>query len=131
LARSARLWFFGDENLRRAAADLELAQARFAGALAPRMRRRRQRCRWEAGDKVFQDYDNGRRLVGRAEVPQDAEPVYEVPMFGAVSVIVERFVTGTVTRLPEPGGAPVVERAVLAAPGQLVELLPGWELLAS
>ena len=24
------------------------------------------------------------------------------------------------------GGAPVVERAVLAAPGQLVELLPGW-----
>ncbi len=33
--------------------------------------------------------------------------------------------------LPEGGGAPVVERAVLAAPGQLVELLPGWVPLAS
>jgi hypothetical protein len=29
--------FFGDERLRRAAAELELAQARFAGALAPHM----------------------------------------------------------------------------------------------
>ena len=28
-------WFFGDESLRRAAADLELAQVRFTAALAP------------------------------------------------------------------------------------------------
>lgn len=33
-------WFFGDEALRRAAADLELAQVRFTTALAPHMRRR-------------------------------------------------------------------------------------------
>jgi hypothetical protein len=30
-------WFFGDETLRRAAADLELAQVRFTAALAPHM----------------------------------------------------------------------------------------------
>ncbi len=43
----------------------------------------------------------------------------------------ERFTVGTVTHLPDGSGAPVVERAVLAAPGQLVELLPGWVPLAS
>lgn len=43
----------------------------------------------------------------------------------------ETFAVGTVTHLPEGGGAPVVERAVLAAPGQLAELLPGWKPLAS
>ena len=31
------MWFFGDEQLRRAAADLELAQVRFAATLAPHM----------------------------------------------------------------------------------------------
>ena len=36
LLRSA--WFFGDEALRRAAAELELAQLRFAVALAPHLR---------------------------------------------------------------------------------------------
>jgi hypothetical protein len=36
LLRSA--WFFGDEDLRRAAADLEVAQFRFAAALAPHLR---------------------------------------------------------------------------------------------
>ena len=30
-------WFFGDEHLRRAAADLELAHVRFTAALAPHM----------------------------------------------------------------------------------------------
>lgn len=33
-------WFFGDADLRRAAADLELAHVRFAAALAPHMERR-------------------------------------------------------------------------------------------
>ena len=56
--------------------------------------------------------------------------MFEVPLFGAASTIAERFAIGAVTRLPEGGGA-VVERAVLAAPGQLVELLPGWAPLAS
>ena len=81
--------------------------------------------------KVYVDDDNGRRLVGRAEVPEDCGPVFEVPLFGAASTIAERFTIGTATRLPEGGGAPVVDRAVLAAPGQLVDLLPGWAPLAS
>jgi hypothetical protein len=37
-----------------------------------------------------------------------------------------------VTHVPEGGGGPpVAERVVLAVPGQMVELLPGWEPLAS
>jgi hypothetical protein len=64
-------------------------------------------------------------------VPEGCGPVFEVPLFGAASTIAERFAIGAVTRLPEGGGGAVVERAVLAAPGQLVELLPGWAPLAS
>ena len=81
--------------------------------------------------KVYSDEGGDRRLIGRAEVPEDVGPVYEVPLFGAASTISESFAIGTVTHLPEGGGAPVVERAVLAAPGQLVDLLPGWQPLAS
>ena len=81
--------------------------------------------------KVYLDVNGEKRLVGRADVPDDAGPVFRAPMFGAASVIVVPFIVGAVTRLPEGGGAPVVERAVLAAPGQLVELLPGWVPLAS
>ena len=81
--------------------------------------------------KVYVDDDNGRRLVGRADVPDDCGPVYEVPMFGAASTIAERFAVGAVTCLPEGGGAPVVERAVLLAPGQIAKLLPGWLRLSS
>lgn len=40
LALLRAAWFFGDENLRRAAADLELAQVRFTAALTPHMGRR-------------------------------------------------------------------------------------------
>ena len=57
--------------------------------------------------------------------------MFEVPLVGAASTIAERFAIGAVTRLPEGGGAPVVERAALAAPGQMVELLPGWVPQAS
>ena len=64
-------------------------------------------------------------------MPEGCGPVFEVPLFGAASTIAERFAIGAVTRLPEEGGGAVVERAVLAAPGQLVELLPGWAPLAS
>lgn len=81
--------------------------------------------------RVYLDEGGERRLVGRADVPAECGPVYEVPLFGAASTIAEGFAVGTVTHLPEGGGAPVVERAVLAAPGQLVELLPGWAPLAS
>ena len=34
-------WFFGDEQLRRVAADLELAQVRFTAALAPHLKHRK------------------------------------------------------------------------------------------
>lgn len=81
--------------------------------------------------KVYLDEDGNKRLVGRADVSEDAGPVYEVPLFGAASAIVECFAIGAVTHLPEGGDAPVVERAVLAAPGQLVDLLPGWQPLSS
>lgn len=37
---SRHVWFFGDENLRRAAEALEVAQARFVAALAPHVARR-------------------------------------------------------------------------------------------
>jgi hypothetical protein len=81
--------------------------------------------------KVYMAEDGDARLVGRADVPEEAGPVFEVPMFSAASTIVERFSLVALTRIPAGGGAPVVERAVLLAPGQLAELLPGWEPLAS
>ena len=81
--------------------------------------------------EVYLDENGDRRLIGRAEVPADCGPVFKVPMFGGASDIAETFAIGAVTRLPDGGGAPVVERAVLAAPGQLVELLPGWAPLES
>jgi hypothetical protein len=77
------------------------------------------------------DEGGEKRLIGRADVPENCGPVYEVPLFGAASTIAESFTVGAVTHMPEGIGAPVVERAVLAAPGQLVDLLPGWAPLAS
>ena len=81
--------------------------------------------------RVYLDDGNSKRLIGRADVPDDCGPVYELELFDPKSVIREHFTVGTVTHLPDGGGAPVVERAVLAEPRQLVELLPGWEPLAS
>jgi len=80
--------------------------------------------------KVYLDESGEKRLIGRADVPEDCGPVFEVPLFGAASTIAEQFTIGTVTHFLA-GGGPVVERAVLASPGQLVELLPGWQPLAS
>lgn len=79
---------------------------------------------------VYLDQNGERRLIGRAGVPEGNGPVFEVLLLGGASAISEVFTVGTVTHVPDGGGAPVVERAVLAAPGQLVELLPGWEPLA-
>ena len=81
--------------------------------------------------KVYFEHNGERRLIGRADLPEDCGPVFEVPLLGTASTIAERFAVGAVTRLPEGGGAPVVERAVLAVEGQLVGLLPGWTPLAS
>ncbi|GAA0571072.1 hypothetical protein GCM10009416_07090 [Craurococcus roseus] len=81
--------------------------------------------------KVYTDDDGGRRLIGHADVPDDCGPVYEVPVVKEALAATEEFAVGAVTHPPEGGGAPVAERAVPAAPGQLVELLPGWAPLAS
>jgi len=81
--------------------------------------------------KVFTNDDGGYRLLGRADVPDGCGPVFEVPAVKEALAITEEFAVGTVTHPPEGGGAPVAERAVLVVPGQLVELLPGWEPLAS
>lgn len=81
--------------------------------------------------KVYLDEAGSQRLVGRADIPADTGPVLAVPLFGAASVVCEQFTIGTVTHLPAAGGAPMVERVVLLAPGQLPELLPGWQPLAS
>ena len=81
--------------------------------------------------KVYTDDDGGRRLIGRADVPDDCGPVYEVPAVTEALAITEEFAIGTVTHLPESGGTPVVERVVLAVAGQVVELLPGWVPLKS
>ena len=56
--------------------------------------------------KVYLDENGDRRLIGRAEVPADCGPVFEVPMFGAAApAVVESFTVGTVTHLPDGGGA--------------------------
>ena len=87
------------------------------------------RCRDAPTLKVYLNEDGGTRLVGRADVPDHAGPVYEVPLSGAAPAGAERFAIGTVTRFPA-GGAPTAERAVLLTPWQWAELLPGWEPLA-
>ncbi len=81
--------------------------------------------------KVCLDECGEKRLVGRADIPDDTGPVYEVPLFGAVSVIRERFTVGTVTHLPAGAAVPCVERAVLLSPGQVAGFLPGWQPLTS
>ena len=81
--------------------------------------------------KVYLEENGEKRLVGRADVPEGHGPVLEVPVPGAPSVVTERFTIGTVTHAPVAGGAPVVEQAVLMAPGQIAKVLPGWVRLAS
>lgn len=80
--------------------------------------------------KVYVDEDGEKRLVGRADIPEDSGPTFEVPLFGATSIIVELFIIGTVTHVG-PGGACRVERAVILSPLQHAELLPGFQSLSS
>ena len=81
--------------------------------------------------KVYVFDDSGYRLVGRADVPDEGSPVYEVPLFGLTSVIKERFTISAVTHLQPGSSLPTVERAVVLSAGQLPEILPGWQPLAS
>ena len=79
--------------------------------------------------KVYLDEDGGTRLLGRAEVPEDCGPVFEVPLSGVAATAAEWFAIGTVTRFAA-GGVPVAERAVLLTPWQRADLLPGRVPLA-
>jgi hypothetical protein len=81
--------------------------------------------------KVYRGAGGDKQLIGRANIPEDVGPLYEVRLFGAASTIVDKFTIGTVTHLPKGGGSLVVERAVLVADGQFPEVLPGWQPLAS
>ena len=81
--------------------------------------------------KVYIDDCGEKRLIGRADVPDEQVLVYEVSLFGANSTITEQFMLGVITHLAADGADPFVERAVLLAPGQQPELLPGWQPLAS
>ena len=76
--------------------------------------------------KVYLFDDRKRRLVGSADLPDGEQALYEVPVSGPASTVVEHFIIGVVAHLPESGGSPVVERAVLLEPGQPAELVPGW-----
>jgi hypothetical protein len=79
---------------------------------------------------LYEMLGNEPRLVGRCNIPADAGPVFEVPLFGAPWVIRERHIVGAVTHV-QAGEAALVERAVLLAFGQPAEILPGWAPLAS
>jgi hypothetical protein len=81
--------------------------------------------------KVYLDDCGARTLIGRADIPEDEGPSFEVPLFGPSSVIIDRFTIAVVTHLPPDGRAPKTERAVLISPGQSPDLLPGWQPLAS
>lgn len=80
--------------------------------------------------KVYRLENGQPHLVGRADISDDEGVIFEVPLFGAASTIIETFMIGAVTHLP-PDGSLHVERAVLLTPGQSPELLPGWTPLAS
>lgn len=84
-----------------------------------------------AAARVYLDEGGNKQLLGRAAIPADTDPVYEVVLFGATPTIVDRFTVGTVTHLPPGGGDMIVERAVLLTPGQRPEILWGWQPLAS
>ncbi|MGK7869761.1 hypothetical protein [Falsiroseomonas sp. E2-1-a20] len=80
--------------------------------------------------KVYLDNVGERRLIGRADVPSEAGPVWIVRLFGSALIIKEHYTIGTVTHVPDGGARPLMERAVLLARGQPPELLPGWQALA-
>ncbi|WP_372623396.1 hypothetical protein [Falsiroseomonas sp.] len=81
--------------------------------------------------RVFLDAGGEKRLLGRADIPDDVGAVYELRLFGPTAIIREQFTIGTITHLG-PGRLDLAaERVVLLSPGQRPELLPGWQPLAS
>ena len=80
--------------------------------------------------KVYVDVFGIKRLIGYADIPPDAEVLFEVPLFSANATMIEQFTLGTVTHIPVDGSTPTVERAVLLSSYQVPELLPGWTPLS-
>ena len=70
------------------------------------------------------------RLIGRAEIDADEGSIFKVPLFGASSTIIERYVIKVVMKLQFSSHLEV-DRGVVLRPGQRPELLPGWQPLAS
>ncbi len=81
--------------------------------------------------KVYRFECGGPRLIGRADIPSDVGSVYEMPLFGAVTVIREQYAVGEVAPAPNSGEGAVPERALLLSIEQRPELLPGWQPLSS
>lgn len=76
--------------------------------------------------KVFLDGPEGWQQIGDADVTGN-ETEHVVRLFGSASVLEERFRIVTASGVtPE---ATAGERVVLAAPGQMTELLPDWRPL--
>ncbi|MCW8088212.1 hypothetical protein [Sabulicella glaciei] len=80
--------------------------------------------------KVYVDEDGHKRLIGRAEIPEETGPVHREWLFGGESAIYEDFAIGSVTRFGTDGRT-TVERAVILSPLQRADFLPGWAPLAS
>lgn len=81
--------------------------------------------------KVYVDETGEKRLIGRADIPDDVGPIYEVHLFGASSTITDHFTVGAVSHLGAKPEEIHVERAIILGPGQRPELLPGWQPLSS
>ena len=71
--------------------------------------------------KVYVEEPAGRRLIGRAGIPRNQRPIFEVPAARRL----ERFGIEAILQL-RPDGSLEVERAVVLAPGQRPDALPGW-----
>ena len=80
--------------------------------------------------KVYLDDGGDKRLVGRADVLDTHDPVFEVPLFGGASMIDEWFTLGTVTQSPRAAD-PCGEALCAAVRGHRPEVLPGWQPLSS
>lgn len=78
--------------------------------------------------RVYVVHDGEQRLVGRADIPTVTEDQYVVPLFGTADTIVERFAIGSITRHVADGQT-MTERAILARPEQVVQILPGWQAM--
>ena len=80
--------------------------------------------------KVYTVEDGEFRLIGRAEIDENKGPIFKVPLFGASSTIIERYVIKVVMKLQFSSHLEV-DRGVVLRPGQRPELLPGWSPLTS